>query len=95
MDLLDLSFADHLDWIIRFTLDFPTTWIGNSDKQHYFFFQTRKENSGFYGIFQIFPETQPSYQATLTQRQREFILNSSTQAKLEEQQSVVQQCSLI
>ena len=36
---------------------------------------------GFYGIFQIFPETQ----AKLTQRQRKFELFNPSQAKLEEQ----------
>ena len=40
---------------------------------------TIDEIRGFYGIFQIFPETQ----AKLTQRQRK--MNFSTQAKLEEQ----------
>ena len=41
------------------------------------------ETSGFYGICKISPEDLP--QATLSQRQRKFILNSSTQAKLEQQ----------
>ena len=57
LDLLDLLFAESLGLNYQIYLNFLIAWKGNSDKL-FFFFHTRKENSGFYGIFQIFPETQ-------------------------------------
>ena len=59
LDLLDLSFAESLGLSLNYQiyLDFLITWDVNLDKC-FFFFQTRKENSGFYGVFQIFLETQ-------------------------------------
>ena len=92
-------------WELGLSVNYQIYWglskylDGNSDNRHSFFFQTRKENSGIYGIFQIFPWTQ----ATLTQRQRKFELFNPSQAMLEEQLSFrsrlsstgkVQQCSL-
>ena len=56
---------------------------------------TIDEIRGFMEYSSYFQNPSQATQATLTQRQRKFILNSSTQAKLEEQHSEVQQCSLI
>ena len=82
MDLLDLSIAESLGLYLNYQiyLDFLITWNSNSDKC-FFFFHTRKENSGFYGIFQIIPETQ----AKLTHTKDELF--NPSQGKLEEQQS--------
>ena len=56
LDLLDLSFAESLGLELS---DLPWTLLLLGMViliTNFFFFQTRKENSGFYGIIQIFPE---------------------------------------
>ena len=90
LDLLDLLFADHLDWIIRFTLNFHTTWGGNSD--NHFFLQTRKKNSGqlmksvdFMKYSRYFQRIYPSHANSETKKVHP--VNFSTQAKIEEQHS--------
>ena len=60
LDLLDLSFADHLDLNYQIYLGLSKYLDGNSDKCH--FFLSNKEGKlvdklvDFYGIFQIFPD---------------------------------------